>query len=593
MNCKKTRMAWLAAAWLATSVSICANLASAAALDIALTPATLNFKYQTGAALPASQTLQIKSTGVPLNFTISTTGPLPYSAQWLSVSANSGATAATIKVYVNPTGLPSGSYSGTISINSPAAATPIQNFPVTLDVGDAPATLIASTGSLTYSFVTGGAAPLSQAVVLMTTGGALTASITVSGGAWLKASPSGSIALVGLPGAITVTVDPTGLAPNSYTGKIVFASGTSANKSVTVNVTLNVTAGVPSIQAGGVWPPGTLVTSPATIVTLTGANFFSTSVASIGTVAGTVALTTTVLSATTMLVTIPATLMITAGNLAITIATPTAAAPSAPATFVVYGPGPQVWAVANAASYTTATVSPGGIVTIYGIDLGPTLLTTFPGTSPIPTSLPAAGAATSVTVDGAPAPLLYTSATQVSCIVPYAVALKSGTPVNLVLTYSGTASAAFPVDVVDADPGVFTVDASGRGQGAILNFNAATGDYTVNSSSNAAAKGGTVVIYITGFGATTCVDTLTSTCVPAANESNLIAGTVTSVTPVTVSIDGLPATVQASAAPIGSVPGVLQINTTVPATAKPGNAVPVIVSVGLAKSQLRVTMVVK
>src|SRR5437867_10218151 len=95
--------------------------------DIGLTPTALNFKYQMGAALPASQTLQIKSTGAALTFTLSITGPLPYSAQWLSVSANSGTTTASIKVYVNPTGLPSGSYSGTITINSPAAATPVQN----------------------------------------------------------------------------------------------------------------------------------------------------------------------------------------------------------------------------------------------------------------------------------------------------------------------------------------------------------------------------------------------------------------------------------------------------------------------------------
>jgi uncharacterized protein (TIGR03437 family) len=589
MNCKRMRVAWLA-----TSVLICANLASAVPLDITLTPAALNFRYQAGAALPASQTLQVKSTGVPLNFTVSTTGPLPYAAQWLIVSANSGTTSASLKVYVNPTGLPSGSYTATIvvdaSINSAAPATPIQSFPVTLDVGDAPATLSASTLSLNYSYVTGGVAPVSQAVVLMTTGGALTASITVSGGAWLKASPSGSIALVGLPGAITVVVDPTALAPGSYTGKIVFASGTAANKSVTVNVILTVAAGVPSIQAGGVWPPGTLVTSPATIVTLTGANFFSTSVASIGATL----LATTVLSPTTMLVTIPAALMTPAGNLAITIATPTATSPSAPATFVVYAPGPQVWAAANAASYTTSTVSPGAIVTIYGIDLGPPTIATFPGTSIIPTSLPATGPATSVTIDGTPAPLLYTSSTQVSCIVPYAVALKSGTPVDLVLTYNSLSSGAFPVNVVDADPGVFTVNASGTGQGAILNFNATTGDYTVNSSSNAAAKGGTVVIYITGFGATVCANSLTSACVPFANETNLIAGTVTSVAAVTVSIDGQAATVQGAASPIGSVPGVLQINTTVPLTTKAGNAVPVIVSIGpTAKSQLRVTMVVK
>ena len=129
----------------------CANLALASAPDISLIPATLNFKYQAGAALPASQTLQIKSTGAALSFTISITGPTPYSAKWLSVSANSGTTPASLKVYVNPTGLPSGSYSGTIVISAPAAATTPLNFPVTLDVGDAPATLIASTGTLTFA----------------------------------------------------------------------------------------------------------------------------------------------------------------------------------------------------------------------------------------------------------------------------------------------------------------------------------------------------------------------------------------------------------------------------------------------------------
>lgn len=566
-----------------------ANLAHAAAPDLSFTPATLNFKYQVGSALPAAQSWQIKSTGTALGFTVSITGPLPYSAQWLSVSANAGTTSATIKVYVNPTGLPSGSYSGTIVVNAPSAATATRNFPVTLDVGDAPATLTASTTTLAFNYVTGGAIPASQPVVLMTTGGALTASITLSGGAWLKASPTGSIALVGLPGIVAVSVDPTALMPAAYTGKLIFGSSTAANKSITVNVTLNVTAGVPTIAVNGVWPPGTLLTSPAMIVTLTGHNFFPTSTAAIGATA----LSTTVLSSTTMLVTIPATLMVSAGNLSIVVTTPTAASPSAPSTFVVYGPGPQVWAVANSASYTTSTLSPGAIITIYGIGLGPANLAAFPGTNPIPTSLPASGAVTSVTIDSTPAPLLYTSATQVACIVPFSLAVKSGTTVQLALTYDAVVSADFPVSVVDADPGVFTVDASGAGQGAILNVNAAGTDYSVNGSSNAAAKNSTVVIYLTGYGVTTCADTLASTCIPGANETNLIAGNVTPAGSITVTIDGQNAPVLGTASPIGSAPGVLQVNVTVPAGAKAGNAVPVVVSAGSAKSQARVTMCVK
>ena len=78
-----------------------------------------------------------------------------------------------------------------------------------------------------------------------------------------------------------------------------------------------------------------------------------------------------------------------------------------------------------------------------------------------------------------------------------------------------------------------------------------------------------------------------------ASATNLIAGNVIPTGAVTVSIDGQNAAVQGAAAPIGSVPGVLQINATVPTSAKAGNAVPVVVSIGSAKSQNRVTMAVK
>ena len=324
-------------------------------------------------------------------------------------------------------------------------------------------------------------------------------------------------------------------------------------------------------------------------MTLTGTNFFPTSTAAIGSTA----LSVTVLSSTAMLVTIPATLMTTAGNLSIVVSTPSAVSSSAPATFVVYGPGPQIWAVANSASYTTSTVSPGAIITIYGINLGPADLVTFPGTDPLPTDLPASGSATNVLIDGKAAPLLYTSATQVSCIVPFSLAAKIGSSVQMSLGYGGVSSSSFAVDVVDADPGIFTLDASGTGQGAILNVNSAGTDYSVNSSSNSAARGSTVVIYLTGFGTTTCADLPSSTCVASADETNLIAGNVTPTSSIGVTIDGQPATVLGAAAPIGSVPGVLQVNVTVPSTAKAGKTVPVVVTVGSAPSQTRVTMCVK
>src|SRR5262249_9155787 len=196
------------------------------------------------------------------------------------------------------------------------------------------------------------------------------------------------------------------------------------------------------------------------------------------------------------------------------------------------------------------TVSPGGIITIYGINLGPApappaLVTVFPGTVPIPTSLPASGTATSVSIDGNPAPILYTSPSQVSCIVPCAVAAKVQNPaitVNLSVTF-GTKSQDLPVKVVATDPGVFTTDASGVGQGAILNINASTGDMTVNGNSSPALKGSPIAIYITGFGLTNCADgTGANLCNLSATEANLITGIVTPKLGVSVTIDGVAAT---------------------------------------------------
>jgi uncharacterized protein (TIGR03437 family) len=570
-----------------------ANLAHATAPDITFTPATLDFQYQAGAALPASQTLQIKSSSAttPLAFTLSITGPVPYLAQWLSLSGNSGTTSASVKVYVNPTGLPSGSYSGTILVTAPTALASPYSFPVTLEVADAPSTLSASATTLTFTYMTGGAPPASQGIVLMSSGDALSASITVTGGTWLSASPTGSITLVGLPGIVTVTVNPVGLPPGAYTGRITFASPTAVDKSLVVNVALNIAAGTPTVS--NVWPPGVLINSTAVIATLTGTNYFPTSVASISVTAGAppvttvTTLTTTVLSPTAMLVAIPAALLTTVATLPIVITTPTALAPSTAANFSVYGPGPQLWAVADSASYAVSGVSPGEIITIFGIGLGPAALAIYPGTSPLPDNLPAVEPYTSVTIDGISAPILYTSANQVSCIAPYALVTDvGGAAVNLVLTYNSIASVPFPVSIVATDPGVFSMDASGAGQGAILNYNAATLDYTVNGSANAAPRGSIVVIYVTGYGQTS----------PAGDETTLITageGAVTPVAAVSLTIGGQAVVAPVAQAPVGSVAGVLQINATVPAGVTVGNTVPVLVTVGTATSQAKVTMAVK
>ena len=151
------------------------------------------------------------------------------------------------------------------------------------------------------------------------------------------------------------------------------------------------------------------------------------------------------------------------------------------------------------------------------------------------------------------------------------------------MTYGTQVSQPFTVAVAVADPGIYSLAASGEGQGAILNYNAATGGYTINSTTNPAPRGSIAVIYMTGAGTTT-----------AAIDNQLIPAS-PAVTPVllpSVTIGGAAATVLGAQDPPGSVPGVIQINVTVPASIQPGTQ-PVIVTMGGIASQTGLTMAVK
>src|SRR5262249_17600358 len=92
-------------------------------------------------------------------------------------------------------------------------------------------------------------------------------------------------------------------------------------------------------------------------------------------------------------------------------------------------------AVANGASNLTGPIAPGEIIVLYGNSLGPASLVpaTLNANGLIDTSL----AGTSVVVNGAAAPVLYTSANQVGAIVPYGV---TGTRAQVLVQYLGQVS---------------------------------------------------------------------------------------------------------------------------------------------------------
>lgn len=248
--------------------------------------------------------------------------------------------------------------------------------------------------------------------------------------------------------------------------------------------------------------------------------------------------------------------------------------PEVVANFTVSGPAISAAGITHGATFQSGGVSPGLITTLFGSNIGPSTLVL--GAAGSDNKFPTTLGATRVLFDGVPSPLIYASAGQTSVIVPYSVAGKSTVPV--VVEYEGEASNTVTIPVVEARPGLFTSNASGSGQGAILNQ-----DYSVNSASRPAQRGSYVALYGTGEGQTSPGGTdglLAMTTYPAPNL------------PVRVRINGVEAEVAYAGAAPTLVAGVLQINVRIPAGTPDGNAT-IEVLVGTQSSPAVVTVAVQ
>jgi uncharacterized protein (TIGR03437 family) len=229
--------------------------------------------------------------------------------------------------------------------------------------------------------------------------------------------------------------------------------------------------------------------------------------------------------------------------------------------------------VVNSASNLSGAVAPGELVVIYGSGLGPPAAA---GPQVNAGHLSNNVAGTQVLFNGTAAPLVYTRADQVAAIVPIAVADQQS--VSVQVKYNGQSTPAFSTTVVDTAPGLFTLDQTGQGQGAVLNQ-----DNTINSAANPAVRGSIVVLWATGQGQSDPdwqEDLLASSPLPLPKNK------------VNVNIGGHWAQIfYAGAAP--GLAAVIQITARVPYGIQPGAKVPVFTRIGTALSQSGVTMAVQ
>jgi len=233
--------------------------------------------------------------------------------------------------------------------------------------------------------------------------------------------------------------------------------------------------------------------------------------------------------------------------------------------------------ILNAASFKGGPIAPGEIVTIYGTLMGPQKIKTLDLTSD-GTGITDTLAGTRVYFDGQPAPLIYTTETQLSAIVPFE--LQGGTSTQVKVEYMNAQSDATEIAVAPTAPAIFTQNASGTGIGAILNQ-----DNSLNGASNAAQRNSIVQIFATGGGQTN----------PAGQTGKLTA-TPLPVFPagrVTVRINNIDAPIVYSGGAPGLVQGLIQINARVPAAAPIGNAVPIVVRVNNVDSPAGVTLAIR
>ncbi len=210
---------------------------------------------------------------------------------------------------------------------------------------------------------------------------------------------------------------------------------------------------------------------------------------------------------------------------------------------VVVAPTVTAAGIVNGASFATDNVvSPWSIASLFGLNLSTG--TGGAATVPLPTNLNG----TQLLVNGAAAPLYFTSSGQVNFQIPVEAAGTSGT---LAVVSQGATSSTVALKLAPTSPGIFSASPGGTGQGAVLNQ-----DFSANSSANPAARGSVIQIFATGLGATT-PPVVTG---QAGASSPPFNNTVNSPT---VLINGQPAVLQFSAAAPGFV-GLYQVNATVP-----------------------------
>ena len=250
-------------------IPVTLNVSTQPLLD--LSTDTLSFAYQVGGAFPADQTVTPNSTGAALPYSLVTS--TNNTGNWLTTAFN-GVTGTAVTVSVNPSGLPAGNYTGSLSFTAGGAANNPQVVQVNLTVTSNPQ-LAADPSSLVFNFETGQNTPAAQTVSVTSSAAPLAFTVssqqTTTSNAvnWLLVGAATSSTT---PASFSVSVNPAGMAPGQYTGTITVSTGGTANDvqlPVTLNVSNTALLNVSPLSLAFTATAGSSALVPAQVVTVT------------------------------------------------------------------------------------------------------------------------------------------------------------------------------------------------------------------------------------------------------------------------------------------------------------------------------------
>ena len=411
-------------------------------------PTSFNFTYQVNSTtLPAAGKLTAtlsKSTGTGYTVTASVS-PVK---SWLTVTPGGGASPVTLTVTVNPTGLSPGSYSGVITLGTnPGTSTTL--VPVTLSISNPPSSMAVTPGAavtnytagvsganpvLAFNYTTGdsGGLPSSAELDVASNGGTIPFTVAAASGSkttpWLKINVSNQlpnlqtsgVALSGSYVPIYVSIDLNALVTlnvGPYAGTITFTNIASGVVAAVISVSLNVSAGPPTIA--DIFPR--TVTAAASsgrvppVITIYGDNFFSNSSVQL-TPDGAQplpALVPTLLSRQVLQATVNPIYLMKPGTFTLTVANPSTLSNPSPQQsswpFTVSdGTVPTINSILNAASYQSSAtwkgvgpdhvpaqslagssaVCPRELIAIFGQSIGPASVVPAQASTVSPTIFP-------------------------------------------------------------------------------------------------------------------------------------------------------------------------------------------------------------